>query len=104
VDGEEYTSFKVDGSIFSATDKKVDALVNSATDKSVLKNGEVQGFVRGDAQAIYKDLIKGAQHIRGNLYQLPDGTYISYHTSTSTGIPTIDINRGIDIYKIRIVK
>jgi RHS repeat-associated protein len=86
----------------STSTQKADALIKKAEDISVRKNGEIQGFVQGDAQAIFQDLTKGAQHIRGNLYKLPDGTLINYHNSTSTGTPTIDINRGGVIYKIRI--
>jgi hypothetical protein len=68
-----------------------------------LSNGMTQqGFVQGDAHAIFQDITRGAQHIQGNLYKLPDGTYINFHNSTSTGIPTIDINKGGMIYKIRI--
>jgi hypothetical protein len=86
-----------------STTQKVDALIGSATDMEILSNGTTrQGFVQGNAQEIFQNLTNGAQHIHGNLYKLPDGTYINFHNSTSTGIPTIDINRGGVIYKIRI--
>jgi len=96
------TSNKVSSTPFSSN-QKIDALIGSATDVEILNNGTTQqGFVQGDASAIFKNLTNGAQHIRGNLYKLPDGTYVNYHNSTSTGIPTIDINRGGVIYKIRV--
>ena len=86
----------------SPSPNNVDALINSASDTSVRQHGETQGFVQGDAQTIFQDLTKGAQHIRDNLYKLPDGTYINYHSSTVNGLPTIDINKGGHIYKIRV--
>jgi hypothetical protein len=35
---------------------------------------------------------------------MPDKTIIGSHTSTKTGVHTIDINKGGKIYKIRIDK
>jgi hypothetical protein len=84
--------------------QSVDALIESITDINMLKNGEMQGALKGDASSIFQDLIIDATHIRGNLYQLPDGTYINFHNSTSTGVPTIDINKSGMIYKLRINK
>jgi hypothetical protein len=79
----------------------VDKLINAAG-KLEQVSGAKQGFVKGNAMEIYQGLIKGAEHIRGNLYKLADGTYINYHKSTSTGVSTIDINRAGEIFKIRV--
>ena len=79
----------------------VDNLISGAGKLSRV-GGAKQGFMKGDAQTIFQNLTKGSQQIRGNLYKMSDGTYINMHLSTSTGIPTIDINRGGFIYKIRI--
>ena len=86
----------------SITSTNVESLINEATGVTTLTDGKIQGFVEGDAQTIFQNLTKESLHIRDNLYKLPDGTYINYHPSTSTKIPTIDINKGGIIYKIRI--
>ena len=101
--GKALNTSKNVSSTTSSAAQKVDALIGSATDMEILSNGTTQqGFVQGDAQAIFRNLTNGAQHIQGNLYKLPDGTYINFHNSTGTGIPTIDVNRGGVIYKIRV--
>jgi hypothetical protein len=33
---------------------------------------------------------------------LPDGTYVTKYPSTTTGVPTIGINKNGKLYKIRI--
>lgn len=67
------------------------------------KNG-IQGFVKGDGAAIYNTITKGGKKQANGTVLLNDGTIIFKHNSTKSGVYTIDINKGGQIYKIRVTK
>lgn len=79
----------------------VDDLLKAAGKLEKLK-GARQGFVGGNAQKIFRSIVKGGTKVRGNLYQLKDGTLVNLHKSTRTGVHTIDINKAGQVFKIRI--
>lgn len=81
--------------------RSVDDLLKAAGKLTKVK-GARQGTVQGSAQAIFNKITKGGSKVRGNLYQLKDGTLVNMHKSTKTGVSTIDINKAGQVYKIRI--
>jgi uncharacterized protein RhaS with RHS repeats len=81
-----------------------DHLIQAAGKLTRLKGGVQQGRVEGDAKAILKSITSGGKKVSGGRIEMPDKTIIGSHTSTKTGVHTIDINKGGKIYKIRIDK
>jgi RHS repeat-associated protein len=79
----------------------VDDLLKAAGNLKRVK-GAKQGFVNGNAQKIFNRLVKGGTKVRGNLYQLKDGTLVNLHNSKRIGVQTIDINKAGQVYKIRV--
>lgn len=62
----------------------------------------IQGFVKGDGQTIFKAISQGGIKQANGTILMKDDTTLFNHFSTKTGIYTIDINKGGQIYKIRI--
>lgn len=81
--------------------KSVEEVIKNAGKLERVKAG-LQGFVKGNGKEIYNSLIKDAKHLKGTYYKLNDGTIVGYHTSSTTGVFTLDINKAGKIYKIRI--
>ncbi|MFZ4863991.1 hypothetical protein ACL9RF_17625, partial [Sphingobacterium sp. Mn56C] len=67
-----------------------------------LKHGELQGFVKGNADAIFKSITNGGTALPSGAMQMSNGNIIRMYNATSTGAPTIFINTPSQIYKIRI--
>ena len=80
----------------------VESLLQRVT-TSPTKKGALQGFIRGDGEAIFRSITQGAQRMPNGTYKFTDGTTLFKHFSTNTGHFTIDINRAGAIYKIRIM-
>ncbi len=81
--------------------KSVDDLIGAAGKLSRGKSG-LQGFVKGDGNAIFKALTQGGKPLPNGRFLLRDGTNIGKHFSSKTGEFTINMNRGGQLYKIRI--
>lgn len=88
--------------VFSPKVDSIDALIQSAGPLQQVR-GAQQGFVKGDAQQVFSQVTKGAQQVKSGAYRRADGTMVNMHSSTTTGVPTIDINRAGAIYKIRVI-
>ncbi|MBK1442511.1 RHS repeat-associated core domain-containing protein [Parapedobacter sp. ISTM3] len=67
-----------------------------------LKHGELQGFVKGNADAIFKSITNGGTVLPSGAVQMSNGTIINMYNATSTGARTLFINTPSQIYKIRI--
>jgi hypothetical protein len=82
----------------------VESLIESAapTFTKVLKHGEIQGFIKGDANAIFKAITNGGKTMTSGAVKMPDGTFIKLYQSTSRGINELHINLPSQVYKIRI--
>jgi RHS repeat-associated protein len=90
--------FKTSNKIF----KTVDDLISRAGKLDRLKGGVKQGTVKGNVNKVFKSISKGGRQIEPNRFQLPDGTIITKYPSSTTGVPTIGINKGGVLYKIRV--
>lgn len=62
----------------------------------------MQGFVKGDGNAIFKSITQGGTLALRGYYTMPNGTVISKYFSSTSGDFTIFINQGSKAYKIRI--
>lgn len=82
--------------------RHADDLIQGAGKLERLKGGVRQGRVEGDAQSIFSTITEGGETLPNGRMQMEDGTIIGTHTSKSTGQTTIDINKGDQIYKIRV--
>lgn len=82
----------------------VEKLVGSIGKFDRLKGGVLQGTIKGNIDDIFNSLSKGAKQIEHNRFELPDGTIITKYTLSTTGTPTIGINQGEQLYKIRVVE
>jgi hypothetical protein len=82
----------------------VESLINAAksTFGKALKHGELQGFVQGDANAIFKAITAGGAKMQSGAVKMSDGTFIKLYQSTSRGINDLFINTPTQTYKIRI--
>lgn len=67
-----------------------------------MPGGVKQGRVGGDAQEIFSSITEGGEEVAGGRFKMGDGSTIGFHRSKSTSEPTIDINTGDKIYKIRV--
>ncbi|MFS4454737.1 RHS repeat-associated core domain-containing protein [Maribacter sp. 2304DJ31-5] len=81
----------------------VDDLIVAAGDLSEVKGG-LQGFVKGNGNAIFDALTKGAKSLPGGRFLLNDGTNIGRHISSWSGDFTINFNRAGEVFKIRIIQ
>jgi hypothetical protein len=95
--------------LLSATEKGGELLIRSVDDvigavsKFIrLKGGVRQGMIQGNADEIFKTITEGGTKLESGAVKLGDGTIINLHKSKSTGASTIDINKGDQIYKIRV--
>ena len=77
------------------------SLISGAGKLSPIKGG-FQGFVKGDGASIFKALTQGGKPLPNGRFLLSDGTNIGKHFSSNTGAFTINMNRGGQLYKIRI--
>jgi hypothetical protein len=82
--------------------RRADDLIQGAGKLERLKGGVRQGRVEGDAQSIFNTITEGGETLSNGRVKMEDGTIIGAHTSKSTGQTTIDINKGDQIYKIRV--
>lgn len=90
------------GDVIGKGIKNADHLVEVAGELDRLKGGVRQGRVQGDANAILETITNGGKKGAGDRVTMPDGTIIGSHTSTKTGVTTIDINKSGQVYKIRV--
>jgi RHS repeat-associated protein len=82
----------------------IDEVIQEAGPFKRLSGGELQGKLEGDINAIFNRLAQGGERLPSGAFRLKDGTEIFMHTSTKTGVLTLDINKaeiGGEIYKIR---
>ena len=79
-----------------------DLLNNVKLDGKVLKNGEIQGEIEGDAGEIESSVAKDATQVEKGQYKLNDGTTVKFYQSTKGGGSSMQINTGGSIYKVRI--
>jgi RHS repeat-associated protein len=80
--------------------KTVDDLIAAGTKMPKVKGGK-QLSVSGNIDKIFNSLSQGATKINPNQIKLADGTLVTRYGATS-GSPTLQINRGGQITKIRI--
>lgn len=82
----------------------VESLINAAesTFGKALKHGELQGFIQGDANAIFKAISNGGTTMSSGAVKMADGTFIKLYQSTSRGINDLFIKTSTQAYKIRI--
>lgn len=78
-----------------------ESLIQGAGKLSRVK-GARQGFVKGNVDDIFKSITQGGKQLAPNRVQLPNGTIITKYFSSTTGVPTLQINKGNQIFKIRI--
>jgi hypothetical protein len=79
----------------------VDDLIAAGTKMSKIK-GATQLSVKGNIDDIFNSLSKGRELIKPNQIKLPNGTLITKYPSSTTGVPTLQINQGGKLFKIRI--
>jgi RHS repeat-associated protein len=79
-----------------------DLLNNVKLDGKVLKNGELQGEMEGNAADIESSVAKDATQVGKGQYKLNDGTTVKFYQSTKGGGESMQINTGDVIYKVRI--
>lgn len=84
--------------------KNIDDLIRVAepTFNKVLKHGEIQGFIKGDASSIFKAITKGGKVLPTGAVKMPDGTYIKLYESKSRELFELHINMPSQMYKIRV--
>jgi len=92
---------RVSGAGEGITVKNVDELIQNAGTLSKVKGGR-QGFIEGNIDEIFSSLTKNGKQIEPNRFQLPDGTIVTKYPSSTNGVPTLQINRNGQIYKIRV--
>jgi len=80
----------------------VESLLQNAGTFQTLKGGAQQAIIKGDGPAIFGALAQGGKTLASGAVELPDGTLLFHHFSTTTGEFTLDLNLGGQIYKIRI--
>ena len=91
---------------FNSAESLIEAV--APTFGKALKHGELQGFVKGDANAIFKAITNGGTTMATKnpltqLVKMPDGrTFITLYKSTSRGVQELHINTPSQLYKIRI--
>lgn len=68
----------------------------------MLKHGELQGFIKGDANAIFKAITNGGKTMPSGAVKMPNGTFIKLYQSTSRGLNELHINTPSQMYKIRV--
>ena len=73
--------------------KNADDLISAAKELKRLKGGVRQGRVIGNIDEIFQSISQGGQRIGKNSFRLPDGTIITKYSSSTTGVPTIHINK-----------
>jgi RHS repeat-associated protein len=81
---------------------KIDELLSKAGKLERLKGGVKQGTVKGNIDEIFNSLTKEGEQIEPNRFKLPDGTVVTKYTSSTNATPTIGINRGGQLFKIRV--
>ncbi|MBI1315399.1 hypothetical protein GC167_00870 [bacterium] len=63
------------------------------------------GTVQGNRDRIFQCIAKGGSRTKNGAYRMPGGTVVHLHSSRTTGLPTITVDRGVGkIIKIRIGK
>jgi X-X-X-Leu-X-X-Gly heptad repeat protein len=92
-------SGQIAAKLFNSVDGLLDNMALSPT-----KKGAMQGFIKGDGEAIFKTLSKGGKQLQSGAVELSNGTTLFNHYSTKTRQYTLDINKGGEIFKIRINK
>ena len=83
--------------------KSTDNLIGAAGKLTKGKSGYI-GSVKGNADEIFNSLTQGATKLESGAYKLNNGTILNLHKSTTTQLPTISINQGGRITKIRITQ
>jgi RHS repeat-associated protein len=78
----------------------VDDLIAAGKKMPKIK-GATQRSVKGNIDDIFNSLSKGGELIKPDQIKLPNGTLITKYPS-STGVPTLQINIGGKLFKIRI--
>ena len=98
--------FRSSGNITKSTKKQIyknaDDLISAAKELKRLKGGVRQGRVIGNIDEIFQSISQGGQRIGKNSFRLPDGTIITKYSSSTTGVPTIHINKQGQLFKIRV--
>jgi hypothetical protein len=79
-----------------------ESLIKNAGALKSLKGGVKMGTVRGNGDAIFKEITKGWHTLPSGYVKMADGTIIGKHIATSTGQFTIDVNQAGQIFKIRV--
>ena len=78
-----------------------ESLIQGAGKLDRLSGGVRQGFVKGDADAIFKSITNGGTALPSGAMKMADGTFIKLENASS-GFRTIYINTPSQYYKIRI--
>ena len=81
----------------------VTALIQNAGMLTTLRNGVQQGFVHGNPQQIFNALAEGGTKLPSGAVRLADGTFVRLYKASSTGEPTIWIQRGAQQFKMRVI-
>jgi len=79
------------------------SLVAKARFDRVLSHGVRHYSTRGDARAIFQRITEGGRSVGPGTRVATNGHTATLYGSTSTSVPTIQINTGTSIYKVRIV-
>lgn len=58
--------------------------------------------MEGDADSLFNSITEGGTLRESGYVDMPDGTIIGTHTSKTTGVGTIDINKNGQLYKMRV--
>ena len=79
------------------------SLVAKARFDRVLNYGVRHYYTRGDARAIFEKITEGGRSVGPSTRVATNGRTATLYGSTSTSVPTIQVNTGTSIYKVRIV-
>ena len=79
------------------------SLVAKSRFDRVLTDGTRHYYTRGDARAIFLKITEGGRVAGPSRRVAANGHSATLYGSTTTSVPTIQINTGTSIYKVRIV-
>jgi hypothetical protein len=80
----------------------VESLLENAGPMQTLRGGVQQATITGNGNAIFNAISRGGQVMPNGTMQMPNGTILYQHMSSSTGVFTIAINTRSEIFKIRV--
>ena len=85
---------------YNTTDDLISAMGNT----KALRKGGTQGYIRGNIESIFNSLKRNGSQITPDRIRMNDGSFITKGSSTTTGEATLWVDKGGQIYKIRVVE